>query len=141
MVAVCCELATLWLALNEERPRKKRRISSLSGDIWVKELLSSAGPRYHENLRVDPKCFSILSDTFMRCSLLRRSRVLSIDEQLAMFLHTLAHNVTNRVTTNRFNHSSETVSRYFHEVLNAVSKIYPEYIFIPKILQLHNRSR
>ena len=130
MVAVCCELATLWLALNEERPRKKRRISSLSGDIWVKELLSSAGPRYHENLRVDPKCFSILSDTFMRRSFLRRRRVLSIDEQLAMFL--LAHNVTNRVTTNRFNHSGETVSRYFREVLNAICKIYPEYIFIPE---------
>ena len=130
MVAVCCELATLWLALNEERPRKKRRISSLSGDIWVKELLSSAGPWCHENLRVDPKCFSILSDTFMRRSFLRRRRVLSIDEQLAMFLHTLAHNVTNRVTANRFNHSGETISRYFHKVLNAVCKIYPEYIFI-----------
>ena len=49
-----------------------------------------------------------------------------------MVLHTLAHNITNQVTSNRFNHSGETVSRYSHEVLNVICKIYPDYIFIPE---------
>lgn len=132
MVAVCCELAALWLSLEDERPRKKRRISSLLGDVWIKELLSSTGPQCHENLRMNPECFHILRDTFRHRNLLQSRRLLSIDEQIAMFLHTLAHSVTNRVTANRFNHSGETVSRYFHEVLNAICKVYPNYIFIPE---------
>ena len=44
MAAICCELAALWLSLEDERLRKKHRISSLLGDIRVKEFLSSTGP-------------------------------------------------------------------------------------------------
>ena len=79
-----------------------------------------------------PDCFIILHETLMHHRLLQNTRVMSIDEQLAIFLHTLAHNVTNRVTANRFNHSGATVSRYFHKVLNVVCKVYPSYVQIPK---------
>ena len=69
MVVVCCELDALWLSLEDERPRKKHRILSLSVDVWVKELLSSTGPQCHENLLINPKLYDILRDTFRHRSL------------------------------------------------------------------------
>ncbi|RWR83492.1 transposon protein, putative, CACTA, En/Spm sub-class [Cinnamomum micranthum f. kanehirae] len=35
------------------------------------------------------------------------------------------------VIANRFNHSGATVSRYFHKVLNAICKLYPDYVQVP----------
>ncbi|RWR76423.1 putative nuclease HARBI1 [Cinnamomum micranthum f. kanehirae] len=132
VVVACCGLATLWLTLEEEQSRKKRLISSLSGKIWVKELLSSEGPQCHENLRMSPNCFMRLRDTLMQRGLLQHTRIMSVDEQLATLLHILAHNVTNRVMPNRFNHSRATVSQYFHIVLDAKCKVYPHCVQIPE---------
>ena len=130
-VVACCQLVAVWLSLEEERPRKQQRASYLSGEEWVKELLSSDGPQCHENLCMTPECFMKLRNTLMQRGLLENTRAMTVDEQLAMFLHTLAHNVTNRVIGNRFNHSGATVSRYFHKVLNAICKVYPDYIQVP----------
>ena len=51
---------------------------------------------------------------------LRASRYLQIDEQVAMFLHILAHHVKNIVIKFQFMRSGETVSKYFHNVLYSV---------------------
>ena len=81
---------------------------------------------------MSPDYFVILRETLMHRGILQNTRVMSIDEQLAVFLHTLAHNVTNRVAANWFNHSGATVSRYFHKVLDAVCKVYASYVQFPK---------
>ena len=99
-VVACCQLVALWLSLEDERPRKQRRISYLSGEEWIKELLFSDGPQCHENLRMTPECFVKLCDTLMQRGLLENTRAMTVDEQLAMFLHILAHDVTNRVIAN-----------------------------------------
>ena len=39
---------------------------------------------------------------------------------MAMFLMTLNHNVRNRVTKRRFNHSTQIIHHDFHEVLEAM---------------------
>ena len=41
-------------------------------------------------------------------------------EVLGMFLHTLGHGVGNRLAQERFQHSSETISRYFSQALDVV---------------------
>ena len=76
-----------------------------------------------EQLRMDRHTFAML------CELLRTSGRLKIDgevgveEQVAIFLHILAHHVKNRVIKYRFRRSGETISRYFNAVLNAVLRL------------------
>ena len=51
---------------------------------------------------------------------LRPTRNMTIDEQVAMFLHIISHHLKNRVIRQNFQRSGETISQYFHNVLIAV---------------------
>jgi len=51
-----------------------------------------------------------------------------------MFMYTLAHNASNRYVQERFQHSAETVSRYFSKVLKAVNHLAREYIEPPSTM-------
>ncbi|KAH1038563.1 hypothetical protein J1N35_040306 [Gossypium stocksii] len=46
-----------------------------------------------------------------------------VDEQVTMFLHIISHHLKNRVIKHHFNRSGKTVSRSFHNVLNAVIRL------------------
>ena len=49
-----------------------------------------------------------------------------------MFLHTLAHHEKNRVIKFRFFRSGETVSKYFHNVLHSIIRVYGELLKRPE---------
>ncbi|XP_058076341.1 uncharacterized protein LOC131224919 [Magnolia sinica] len=76
---------------------------------------------------------------FELCSLLRDKNLLSdtrrcsLEEHVVMFLHTVGHNVRNRVIENRFSRSGETVSRQFNRVFDAVIGLYPKYVKFPRL--------
>ncbi|XP_031099369.1 protein ALP1-like [Ipomoea triloba] len=53
---------------------------------------------------------------------LQPTKNIDIDEQVAIFLHILAHHVKNRVIQNNFKRSGESISRTFHKVLNALMR-------------------
>ncbi|PWA58671.1 myb/SANT-like domain, Harbinger transposase-derived nuclease domain protein [Artemisia annua] len=57
---------------------------------------------------------------------------MDIDEQVAIFLHIIAHNVKNRVMICRFYHSGETISRYFSRVCNAVIRLHSHLLKKPE---------
>ncbi|XP_026429150.1 protein ALP1-like [Papaver somniferum] len=63
--------------------------------------------------------------------LLRDRRWVTIEEQLAIFLLTIGHNEDNRILQERFQHSGETISRYFNEVLRAIMELSNELIKPP----------
>ena len=46
---------------------------------------------------------------------------MNVNEQLVIFLHTIGHNVRNRVLQDRFQHLGETISRHFKRVLKAIN--------------------
>jgi hypothetical protein len=48
---------------------------------------------------------------------------LSIEQQVAMFLNTVGHNVRNRLVDTNFYRFGETVSRYFNKVIHAIGEI------------------
>ncbi|RWR90919.1 putative myb/SANT-like domain-containing protein [Cinnamomum micranthum f. kanehirae] len=52
--------------------------------------------------------------------LLKDSKYLPVEEQLAMFMMVIAHAHTNRVIQDRFQHSGETIHRHFRQVLIAM---------------------
>ncbi|KAL4562308.1 hypothetical protein LXL04_034508 [Taraxacum kok-saghyz] len=54
---------------------------------------------------------------------LKASRYLQIDEQVAIFLHVLAHHVKNRVVKFPFRRSGETISKHFNNVVNVVIRL------------------
>src|SRR3954467_12342485 len=54
------------------------------------------------------------------------------EEQVAMFLHILAHHSKNRVIKFLFKRSGETVSRYFNLVLNGVLRLHETLLKAPE---------
>ncbi|XP_028793831.1 uncharacterized protein LOC114749507 [Neltuma alba] len=59
---------------------------------------------------------------------LRKSKYVGIEEMVAMFLNTVAHGQCNRMIQERFQRSGETVSRHFHNVLQAFLSLLSELI-------------
>ncbi|KAK6151365.1 hypothetical protein DH2020_014000 [Rehmannia glutinosa] len=55
---------------------------------------------------------------------LRDSRYVSIKEKVALFLSVLAHHNKNRIVWFDFKRSGQTISRHFHDVLNAVLRLH-----------------
>ncbi|KAK2646447.1 hypothetical protein Ddye_021642 [Dipteronia dyeriana] len=74
---------------------------------------------------MDRRTFAVLCELLRNTGRLKNDGLVSVEEQVCIFLHILAHHVKNRTIRNRFYHSGETISRYFNSVLSAV-------------LQLHN---
>lgn len=48
--------------------------------------------------------------------LLKDTIYVLVEEQVAMFLHTIDHSTCNRTLVTNYYRSSETISRYFHKV-------------------------
>ena len=53
--------------------------------------------------------------------LLSDGYVVSVEEQVAIFLYALAKNATTDTLTDYFQHSLQTINHYFKEVLNAIT--------------------
>jgi hypothetical protein len=66
-------------------------------------------------------------------SLLRDTLHVCVEEQVAMFLNTVGHNLKNRLVGTNFTRSGETVSRYFGLVLHAIGQLSNELIRPPSL--------
>jgi hypothetical protein len=58
-------------------------------------------------------------------------RYITVEHQLHMFLSIVTNSASTRTNASRFQHSSETVNRYFNRVLDALDQISSEYITLP----------
>ncbi|CAI0401885.1 unnamed protein product [Linum tenue] len=73
-----------------------------------------------EMFRMDKHVFHKLCSILRQRGLLRDTCGVMIEEQLAIFLNIIGHNERNRVIQERFQHSGETISRYFNNVLKVL---------------------
>ena len=64
-----------------------------------------------------------LCNIFRTTALLLDNAGVSIEEQVAIFLHVVGHNQRFRVVHQSFRRSIETVHRHFHQVLYAVGEL------------------
>lgn len=122
--------------------KKPRRTSSVSGATYVKELLQGHPTRCREVCRMELPVFRKLCNIVRQEGLLQNTAGVNVDEQLMMFLFTIGQNVSNRQVQKRFQHSGETVSRHFNNVLNALTKLSPHYIHLPSLNtppEIHDR--
>ncbi|KAI4299955.1 hypothetical protein L6164_033376 [Bauhinia variegata] len=74
-------------------------------------------------LCMDIRSFRLLCALLHNEGKLKEDGLVSIEEQVAMFLHILAHNSMNRVIKFLFKRLGETVSWYFNLALNSVLRL------------------
>ncbi|XP_022019300.1 uncharacterized protein LOC110919337 [Helianthus annuus] len=130
-VIVFILLCWYWKRLDSKRKRNEKirdLNSALTGHAYTQELLHGTSTQCHELMRLSRDAFVLLCNHFKEKNWLQSSRSISFEEKLAMFLTVIGHNERFRMVKRRFQHSTETIHRCFHEVLNAMMSFAREVI-------------
>ncbi|KAH6813320.1 hypothetical protein C2S51_022338 [Perilla frutescens var. frutescens] len=106
---------------------------SPKGSGFMAEVLNGPDDLCREMFRMDKHVFHKLSNTLRQRGMLRDTAGVMIEEQLAIFLNIVGHNERNRVIQERFQHSGETISRHFNNVLKAVKSLSREFLQPPSL--------
>lgn len=104
-------------------PKELSRGLASSGAKFVDEVLNGQNERCLENFRMDKRVFYKLCDILQAKGLLRHTNRIKIEEQLAIFMFIVGHNLRTRAVQELFRYSGETISRHFNNVLNAIMAI------------------
>ncbi|KIK14211.1 hypothetical protein PISMIDRAFT_17463 [Pisolithus microcarpus 441] len=121
------------LAAASRNNREAYHTSILSGQGWVDELLNGHPQRIRNELGVHKHVFlrliSILQEGHFR-----ESRNVTLEEQLAIFLYAMVMGLSARHVGERFQRSTDTISRYFKKMVEAFSEgpIYGTYVRLPR---------
>jgi len=107
--------------------RDRKRIDYLNDKIWRNDTTCV------DMLRMNKAHFFRFCQLFRDHALLEDTVHMCVEQQVAMFLHTVGHNVRNRVIATNFGRSGETVSRYFNIVLHAIGELREDYIRPPSL--------
>ncbi|XP_054820822.1 uncharacterized protein LOC129319784 [Prosopis cineraria] len=90
---------------------------------YLKRMISSSDVACYNLLRMHRSTFDKLCSMLTDVGGLKPCKNMLVDEQVAMFLHILAHHVKNRVIQHNFGRSGETISRYFNSVLTSMMRL------------------
>ncbi|KAG6481470.1 hypothetical protein ZIOFF_058074 [Zingiber officinale] len=104
------------------KTKEEKRVNRMR---WMCRLTMDCDSACISQLRMDRATFRILCDMVANIGGLKPTKNTSIEEVVAMFIYTLAHHKKSRTISLLFYRSTETVSRQFHQVLNAILKLYP----------------
>ncbi|XP_015612211.1 protein ALP1-like isoform X2 [Oryza sativa Japonica Group] len=120
---------------NRRHPRKYGPLvdRDLVRKTRLDDLYNGSDTTCISQLRMRKEVFWKLASKLRDNGLLCDTIHVSVEEQLAMFLHTVGHNLRNRVIGFYVIRSSETVSRYFNEVLKALCCLAKDMIQIRSI--------
>ena len=113
--------------------RQPCRSLSPRGSGFMTEVLNGHDDGCREMFRMDKHVFRKLCDTLRQRGMLRDTSGVVIEEQLAIFLNIIGHNERNRVIQERFQHSGETISRHFNNVLKAIKSLSREFLQPPPL--------
>ena len=111
-------------SIIEFEPRKERRRQKL------KEYLVHT-ERSRDIIGMGPQAFIQLCQRIRQTELVKDAYRSTMEEQLAKFLHIIGHNVKNQSVSFFFHWSGETVSRHFHNILNAILVLEREFLNQP----------
>ncbi|KAJ9553695.1 hypothetical protein OSB04_017740 [Centaurea solstitialis] len=110
--------------------RKRDNTSALTGRQFTDELLQGNNQQCVDLLRMSRDAFIQLCDHFKTKGWLTDSRHISVEEKMAIFLMVIGHNQRYRVLKNRFQHSTQTIHKIFHEVLDKMI-VFAKEIIVP----------
>ncbi|KAL5697334.1 hypothetical protein ACHQM5_030820 [Ranunculus cassubicifolius] len=108
-------------------PRAPYRNMDAERRMFYKRLFVDSDTYCRAQLRMGIPTFNRLCCRLKQLGL-KKNRSVTVKEQVAMFLHTVGHDLRNRINVLEFFRSGETVSRYFHIVLNVVLKMHNDVV-------------
>ncbi|KAI5325283.1 hypothetical protein L3X38_034357 [Prunus dulcis] len=80
---------------------------------------------------MDRRTFGLLCDLLRQDGRVKNDGLVSMEEQVCVFLHVLPHHVKNRAIGSIFFRSGETISRYFNSVLQGVLRLQDILLKVP----------
>ncbi|KAI7945481.1 hypothetical protein MJO29_011869 [Puccinia striiformis f. sp. tritici] len=101
------------------------------GDAYVRHMLSGNERRAQAMFRMSINVFHECSEELEAIDHKPASKLLSMDEQLAIFLYIVGQNATNRQTQDCFQHSGKTISKVFHHIIFLILQLRLKYIVAP----------
>ena len=106
--------------------RRPYTMNFYSRRVYIRKLLYTTDCSCFNLVRMNRITFDNLCLLLDIKGGLRPTRNMLVDEQVALFLHILDHDMKNRVIQFNFGRSGETVSRYFNMVLMAMMRLTEE---------------
>jgi hypothetical protein len=130
-----CMAGALVLYYNNYIYKEPCMVSYNTGMRWLNEILNWHWKRCVNMFRIDADTLQSLCVDLETLYGLKHSRRMSVIEKVDMFLYILALGASNWKVHERFQHSGETVSKYFNEILRLVcllavkliKLVYPEF--------------
>ncbi|KAK1258135.1 hypothetical protein QJS04_geneDACA024823 [Acorus gramineus] len=121
--------------LDQHWARRVVHDSSLSGAEYMSAILDGHPRPCLDLFRMEQAVFKALVKEFRDEGWLKDTNNVFVEEQVGIFLLIVGHNARNRVCQDRFQHSGETISRYFRKVLKACLKLSERIIQPPDFSQ------
>ncbi|KAL5566317.1 hypothetical protein UlMin_029481 [Ulmus minor] len=118
---------------NSITRQPSRSLSPRRGCGFMTQVLNGHDDVFREMFRMDKHIFHKLCAILRQRGMLRDTAGVLIEEQLGIFLNIIGHNERNRVIQERFQHSGETISRHFNNVLKAVKSLSREFLQQPHV--------
>ena len=112
-------------------PRQPYVNRDVDRENYLNSVLYCGNTHCLNQIRMRPAPFLKLCEVLEERKLLINAVHVSVREQVLMFLHILGHNVRFRAVGGRFFRSTWTVHNYFHMVLEAILKLYPDFVNPP----------
>lgn len=97
--------------------------SSRTGAMFIQEILNDHPRRCYEAFRIHVMVFKMSCSDLVTHYGLKSTRNLSVEELVAIFLITLAHECGNRLVQETFILSTETIHRHFYTLFKAELKL------------------
>ncbi|KAM6554034.1 hypothetical protein CsatB_014796 [Cannabis sativa] len=98
----------------------------------VDTYIRSGDIEFVNELRMDRRTFGVLCELHRHNGRLKVDGLVTIEEQVCIFLNILAHHVKNRTIHHKFKRSGETISRYFNAVLSGVLRLQASLLVVPE---------
>lgn len=118
--SVACAIAQISLYYVKYIHKEPCYTSYMTGEKWMHEVLNSHEKRCFNMFRMTQSTFrQLLTDLETKYGLLPSERTSTV-EKLGIFLYILSVGASNRQAQERFQHSGETISRIFKEVLHVM---------------------
>ena len=129
IICSCAYVVLMWMTgCLDFMQHIPRGIRDTERGMYLHRVLKSSDTNHCNMFRMDKEVFFNLSSLLRSRDLLHDTQYVIVEEQLALFLHTVGNNVCNRVLGINFIRSGETISRYFQLVLHAIGEIRGDYI-------------
>ena len=137
-------LSTGLIQLEDYNIHYKRpcRTRPFSGHNLITDIMSGHPDRGYSHFRMTNNMFQQLEQLLVSRGVISGTRNVTSTEQLAFFLYCVGHGVSNRVLSETFQHSGETISRYFNKVLKGICSLKHDFIVQPSAdVGVHPRIR